>query len=569
MAVNEFTKNVLKRLDSLNECERTPVSGDQLKGGRYFAGAFAGEHIAATEFVIGVLFVNLGARTFDVIVGLLIGNLLAVLSWTLVCATIAVRTRLTLYWYLRDIVGPAMMAIYSVLNGLLYCILGGAMITVAASAIRMPFGIPEQTRWYPEDARFVLLVLGIGAVVVTLSILGFKRLAQFSMVCSPWMLLIFVAGSLVMLPSLGDVRSIAELWQLADARIWNGTVSSESGALGFWHIVAFAWIANLGMHIGLTDMAMLRYGKNSWYGLYSAFGMYLGHYVAWIGAGVMGAAVASMLKRPLADLDAGAVGYNALGVAGVVAVLLAGWTTANPMLYRAGLAFQVITPAWPRWLVTLIAGVITTITACSPFVFTKMLDFVGIYGLLLMPVGTIVVLEHWVFPRIGLTQSWTARKRMLLNWPALVAWLGSLAIGFIALWFGIIPHLFFVFIPVWFLTAVLYLLLAPLAGARDSLPPLATEPVPVVPRSRLPELEPCNGDSPKSNSILYYVSGLIALATLVLCIVLPLWVFLSGTQGYLPRLEAFKMHLMWITLAYFVSGTLWLREYERRDTSEG
>ena len=53
----------------------------------------------------------------------------------------------------------------------------------------------------------------------------------------------------------------------------------------FWHIVTFAWIANLGMHIGLTDMAMLRYAKNSWYGFYSAFGMYLGHYVAWIGAG--------------------------------------------------------------------------------------------------------------------------------------------------------------------------------------------------------------------------------------------------------------------------------------------
>ena len=153
MTVKVCIESVFQRLDDLNEFERRPVSEDQLKGGRYFAGAFAGEHIAATEFVIGVLFVNLGARTFDVIVGLLIGNLLAVLSWTLVCATIAVRTRLTLYWYLRDIVGPAMMAIYSVLNGLLYCILGGAMITVAASAIRIAFGIPEQTRWYPEDAK--------------------------------------------------------------------------------------------------------------------------------------------------------------------------------------------------------------------------------------------------------------------------------------------------------------------------------------------------------------------------------------------------------------------------------
>ena len=60
------------------------------------------------------------------------------------------------------------------------------MITVSASAVRLPFGIPAQTKWYPEDMRFVLLVLVVGAVVVTLAILGFKRLAQFAVVCSPW-----------------------------------------------------------------------------------------------------------------------------------------------------------------------------------------------------------------------------------------------------------------------------------------------------------------------------------------------------------------------------------------------
>ena len=47
---------------------------------------FSGEHIAATEFVIGALFVSLGATVYDVLVGLLVGNLAAVLSWTLVCA---------------------------------------------------------------------------------------------------------------------------------------------------------------------------------------------------------------------------------------------------------------------------------------------------------------------------------------------------------------------------------------------------------------------------------------------------------------------------------------------------
>jgi hypothetical protein len=75
-------------MDRLYEFDREAVTPDKLQSGGKFAGLFAGEHGAAIEFVIG-------AR--DLILGLLFGNLLAVLSWTSVCAPIAVRTRLTLF----------------------------------------------------------------------------------------------------------------------------------------------------------------------------------------------------------------------------------------------------------------------------------------------------------------------------------------------------------------------------------------------------------------------------------------------------------------------------------------
>ncbi len=55
--------------------------------------------------------------------------------------------------------------------------------------------------------------------------------------------------------------------------------------------------------------------------------------------------------------------FEAAGLAGVGGVLLAGWTTANPTLYRAGLALQTLTPGWPRWKVTLAAGAVTTVLA--------------------------------------------------------------------------------------------------------------------------------------------------------------------------------------------------------------
>ena len=50
----------------LYEFDRERVPDSRLLGPGYFAGAFAGEHVAATEFVIGVTFVNWGAAVQDI-----------------------------------------------------------------------------------------------------------------------------------------------------------------------------------------------------------------------------------------------------------------------------------------------------------------------------------------------------------------------------------------------------------------------------------------------------------------------------------------------------------------------
>ena len=45
------------------------------------------------------------------------------------------------------------------------------------------------------------------------------------------------------------------------------------------------------------------------------------------------------------EINPGLMAYEALGAAGALAVLIAGWTTANPTLYRSGLALQCHTDA--------------------------------------------------------------------------------------------------------------------------------------------------------------------------------------------------------------------------------
>ncbi len=457
--MSQAMKRLAARMDRLYEFDREPVTERELKPGRYFAGLFAGEHVAATEFVIGAFFVLHGVPFFDLVVGLAVGNLLAVLSWTFVCAPIAVRTRLTLYWYLRRIVGPGLTAIYNVANAVLYCILAGAMIAVSATAVGLGFGIPSPalTDVLPGSVGWVLVTFAIGAVITAVAIAGFDGLSRFSSVCAPWIFLAFVAGAVASLPKLGVAPDLSNFVEVAETRIWNGVPVEGQEPFHVWHVLFFAWFANLAMHVGLSDMALFRYAKRWSYGLFSAFGMYLGHLLAWICSGIMVAAVAR-------TMDPGLMAYEALGLAGAAAVLIAGWTTANPTLYRAGLALQVVTPNWPRWKVTLVAGAVTTVLSCFPVIFVRLLDYVAVYGLVLMPIGAVVFAEHWLLPRLGITPYQAEVRQWMVNPYAAVVWVGTLAACYFMPF-----HLYFRWLPGYFFALALYVALM-YAFSRTAVP---------------------------------------------------------------------------------------------------
>jgi purine-cytosine permease-like protein len=212
----------------------------------------------------------------------------------------------------------------------------------------------------------------------------------------------------------------------------------------FWHVTFFAWFCNLAMHIGMADMSILRFARRWTYGFTSASGMFLGHFVAWVASGILCAAASG-------NVAPGPIAYLGAGVVGAVSVVIAGWTTANPTLYRAGLAFQVATPDWKRWKVTLAAGVITTIAALFPALMMKLLDFVALYGLLLMPMGAVVFADYWIFPKLGLRTGYAEAQGLLISWPALLAWAVSLVLCFV------LPlELYFKALPGWFIAIIAF-----------------------------------------------------------------------------------------------------------------
>lgn len=456
---NNSLERLDARLDSINEYEREPVPEKKLKGWKGFLGMYAGEHTAGTEFVIGSLFVVHGVAAGDLIWGLIVGNVLAVLSWAFLCAPVAVKTKLTLYWQLRKICGSKLALIYNIVNALMFCFLAGAMITVSATAVGLPFGIamPTLGDWVPTSLGWVVTVFVVGLVITVVAILGYDYVARFSNIAFPWLFLVFVAAGIAVLPDLG-VNSLSEFWSVANEKIWTGIPAEGQSKFTFWHVMFFAWFANMAMHIGMSDMSILRFAKKWQHGFSSGMGMFFGHFIAWMASGILTAAAAGAIAP-------GIIAYNSAGIAGAVCVVIAGWTTANPTIYRAGLAFQSVTPNWKRWKVTLFTGLVTTIAACFPALVMMLLDFVALYGLVLMPMGAVILIDVIVFPKMNLRSNFAEVANLDFNWSAGLTWFITLLLCLV-ISFYMDVEIFFLGLPGWFIAVLLYISLSKLYQAK-------------------------------------------------------------------------------------------------------
>ena len=444
-----------------------------LLGLKNYVGQFAGEHVAGTELMIGPLFLASGVGAFDFIFGLLVGNLLAVLSWTFFTAPIATRARLTLYFQLEKICGRGLVSLYNLANGVMFTVLAGAMITVSATALGVyfKFSMPELTDTLPTGAGWVVAVLATGVLFSVVAAYGYRFVSRFANIAAPWMVLVFVAFGIVGLRQMG-LRSVGDFWRVASTVIWTGG-APQPGQIkfSFWHVMFFAWFCNMAWHIGMADLSVLRYARKPWYGLASASGMYIGHFMAWIAASVLYAVQLHQDPTNTAVLP-GPLAYRACGVAGLLAVVAAGWTTANPTLYRAGLAFQSLNPHSSRFKVTLVTGLIASLTAIFPIVTMRLLGFVALWGMILMPMGAVIFMDFWVLPKLGLRSNLAAVSGTRFNWAAGLAWLLTIAVCTGLVLTGR-TQIFFVSLPGWFITSLLYVGLSKLLQGRAVQPATA------------------------------------------------------------------------------------------------
>ena len=446
------------------EFERQPVPSSHLKSWKSFLGMYAGEHAAGTEFMIGPLFLTAGVSAFDLIIGLLLGNLLAVLSWRFLTAEIAVKNRLTLYFQLEKICGKNLVTLYNLANGILFCFLAGAMITVSATAVGVPFDMemPQLDDTMPNGVMWVVIVLAVGFVISIVAARGYDSVSKAANWMAPFIVLAFLACGIVAIGQLG-VSNFSEFWA-----VWGDGSDPFPGQIKytFWHVVMWSWFCNAAMHIGMSDLSVFRYAKNVSSGWTTAAGMYIGHYMAWIAAALL---YAVYLKSPEAQsylidgvappVAPGPLAYNAIGIFGIIAVIIAGWTTANPTIYRAGLAFQAIIPKASTFWVTILAGTIATIAGLFPAIAMKLLGFVALYGFILAPFGAIIVFEHFFADRFGILKNYAEKAGISFNIAVFLAWGISFGLFyFLSLSKGI--FLSFLTLPAWLSCGLLFLIIS-------------------------------------------------------------------------------------------------------------
>lgn len=457
------------------EYNREPVPAKAQKGPKAFWGMYAGEHAAGTEFMIGPLFLAAGASLKDLTIGLLIGNILAVLTWRYLVVPIAMNRRLTPYYQLEKIAGGNMVKIYNITNGILFCFLAGAMITVSASAVGVPFDIrfevPEAT-FGLSGAGFTTIVAIVGIVIAAVAAAGYNTVARFANIAAPWMILVFVACGVVSLAQM-DAHSFSAL-----NTIWNDGVSfvqTKNGAqeFGIGKIIIFSWLCNAAMHLGMADLSIFRFSKSKSAGWAPAVGMFLGHYMAWICAALLLAAL--IATNPEASLDAngkvqadpGFLAWNALGWTGIIVVVIAGWTTANPTIYRAGLAFQSLFKSASKATGVIIAGVLATVAGAFPNLSAQLLGFVGTYGMILGPMGAIIFVNHYFAKRLGFYEDAADATNSKFNMAVLLAWLIPAVPGlYLILAKGVFAA--YLVVPAWIASAILYIILGKVMFSNKS-----------------------------------------------------------------------------------------------------
>lgn len=221
-----------------------------------------------------------------------------------------------------------------------------------------------------EINRTLLMIIG-GALMTITSMIGYKAIEKLSIVAVPLLGILLVGSTIMVLNnySLSELNNAT----LAAEPITIGTgISLVIGSLAVGAVIA-------------PDFS--RYAKGTKDTVISSLlGYFVGYSIVLL--------IAILLAKATTEVDVVAIMIGiGWGTGGMLVLILAQWTTNNTNLYSSALGFSVVFKTVPKYIITILAGVVGTTFAITG-IYTNFITFLNILSIMIPPVGGIYAADY-------------------------------------------------------------------------------------------------------------------------------------------------------------------------------
>ena len=331
---------------------------------------------SVTGWHIGLIYIGVGLTLPAFLTGAMVGQNLG--FWHGILATLVAglilsisgmltgwvggRVKLSTYYICQMAFGGMIGKLISLLLTLTVFGWFGVTVNFFAQAVESVIDLPFMTE---------TLWSGLGGfLMMTTAIWGFKGLKKFTLIAVPLIIfmLIYVAYQSVLLPTANSLFSFA------------GTQEQSFGAIV--SILVGGWMVGVSL---LPDLS--RYAKTPAAGSFGGFLCFLpGLFL------IMGLSMIPSISTGESDIIKTML---TLGVPTLTAltIILASWSSNDNNLYAASLGLASIIPSVPKWVITLVAGIIGTVLGMLG-ILDKFITFLVFLGVFIPPVAGAYIMDY-------------------------------------------------------------------------------------------------------------------------------------------------------------------------------
>ncbi len=257
---------------------------------------------------------------------------------------------------------------------------------------------------------WLLMVIG-GACMTTTAVFGFKAIERLTVVAIPLLLIIVISTTVRAYQGTSFAAAVSR---------------TAEGAMPFG--AAISIVVSSFVVGALAGPDMSRYAKNKGH---AAGGMIFGMGVGFFAVLVL----AAIMIKGAGEMDFSKVMLSQPNifwlVLAIITILLAAWTTNDNNLYQGSLALNAVLTFIPKWLLTLLGGIVGTIFALlginTAGGFTT---FLGIIAVVVPPAGAVMAVDYLLF-RGGGYRSEDYAKVPAVRIESVISWVLGSAMGFL------------------------------------------------------------------------------------------------------------------------------------------